>query len=1114
MGNRQGVPVCAAVCALALALVPGMAAHEGDRAAGAGKPRPSTLEDLYGDTGNTFQGALGFVNMQGKSTAAQGGFGHAIDDMVIEWREFTLEPDSTDCAAGSCATMLLDTDRAFVGEGIFTLRVLDQSPYGFACAGGSGAGHVCFPADPSHAVGSTCPGGSCVAATNDCNGNGLFFEPDDGNPATPFTGDDGDCDDSGTPDVVVLVKSEAEPLGELVFANQTFPGVYEGRFVATALGDSPAPPARSGVLFLAQTGNNNPTISAQYFDANDGTGDICENTIVQATQGVVSDGIVVFFDQTCPVVVQGFDFVDNGDGDDFLDTRETGTFKVLLNNKCPYPLNNCILRITTNSSDIACIQNPVVAIPRLECAGPAPCALPNDTLQESPPILITAGQGLWECNDAGATPCESTADCPATSSCVQNTDNPPVAQFTVTMRCDEIDALEIPQDFSMTLDININYNTANQTTWSEGFENSNGADLSDGGTEFVAENNDLGIPGNTLAEGLANGQGWRCQYTDPDWENSNSSGNEVETNCFPAHTLAHSQKIYWRIDGQNIPENLVDAGRAKSGVRSMYFGVYDQIAVQNGLPCLTTPEGTVEGVRTSDPIYLGVNPPPVLSWWHQVSLMDSRRENVPAGFGSERGIVQLQFADANDDPLGDWVKLVPTKNKYDQQAFPNFFNCQFDPIDDGTTEDDFFDPTDPLRTYGPSSTCFGTAPGFGTDLTWGCIGDTDGTFNTDNVCNGDAGSVVASDKPSWPPNPLDLSGTWLESRVDLAQHKGRRVRLRYLVAGTKARAENYELTFKFNPDERDDGWWIDDVTINSALTVPATFSADPAPNAGLPSCGVPCISATANVTVASEPPTCDAGGNGSALGLPCKNDAVCAAVTAGAECRLPVNPPSVTLKAPGQPLELNALGADAPSIAQPCFDGGLQFRFEKNSQIVRDFTENPVLVDAPLADAVYDVTARCSSVPSCKQTRTIAVEVVCPSTGFVEFWPDLTPINDDEFDWQPISPATNRNPVIPELWQMRYGSLGDLKAGGDFSTSTLVAAQPGAVSSFDTSALPPDPNPQVGRYFIFARDDNPSPSGRAFGCNEAFGWTSGGAAERDDSGTSGNRDSNSTLPPP
>ena len=35
-------------------------------------------------------------------------FGQSIDDMVVEWREVTLEPDATDCAAGSCASVALD----------------------------------------------------------------------------------------------------------------------------------------------------------------------------------------------------------------------------------------------------------------------------------------------------------------------------------------------------------------------------------------------------------------------------------------------------------------------------------------------------------------------------------------------------------------------------------------------------------------------------------------------------------------------------------------------------------------------------------------------------------------------------------------------------------------------------------------------------------------------------------------------------------------------------------------------------------------------------------------------------------------------------------------------
>ena len=58
-----------------------------------------TLEDILGNSGNRFQGAIGFQNREAQAyTEAASGFGVAVDDVVMTWREFTLEEDRTNCA--------------------------------------------------------------------------------------------------------------------------------------------------------------------------------------------------------------------------------------------------------------------------------------------------------------------------------------------------------------------------------------------------------------------------------------------------------------------------------------------------------------------------------------------------------------------------------------------------------------------------------------------------------------------------------------------------------------------------------------------------------------------------------------------------------------------------------------------------------------------------------------------------------------------------------------------------------------------------------------------------------------------------------------------------------
>jgi len=181
----------------------------------------------------------------------------------------------------------------------------------------------------------------------------------------------------------------------------------------------------------------------------------------------------------------------------------------------------------------------------------------------------------------------------------------------------------------------------------------------------------------------------------------------------------------------------------------------------------------------------------------------------------ERGTVDLEYReyDAASQPVGGWTRLEPFQNKYDTQAYDFFFNCMFDPVDDGNTEDDFFDPTDPERRLGPSSTCH---PLF----TYSCMGDTDEPFTVDHLCNATV-----------PPGPSDAgslgTGTWIQSKVDLEPLEGRRIKLRFLASAIKATAETHEALFEsVNPGDYDNGWWIDDVTIDTTLANPATLVVD------------------------------------------------------------------------------------------------------------------------------------------------------------------------------------------------------------------------------------------------------------------------------------------------
>jgi hypothetical protein len=220
--------------------------------------------------------------------------------------------------------------------------------------------------------------------------------------------------------------------------------------------------------------------------------------------------------------------------------------------------------------------------------------------------------------------------------------------------------------------------------------------------------------------------------------------------------------------------------------------------------------------------------------------------------------------------------VIPYQNSYKSQGTDIFAQCMFDPIDDGNDEDDFFDPGDPLRRLGPSSTCF---PAF--VFAW--AGDTFSDFSEANLGEAEGGTTPGSPAlrgfDSDGGGPIVPQGSWVEARVDLSQFRGQRIRVRYLVSAIKVGTfVTIEDLFSWNPIGADDGWWIDDVSISNTLTTAATLAADTANKVHTNECGDLCGVVTANLVVT---PT--------------------------------------SIGAPGQPIELDA----STSTATYCVDGAL-----------------------------------------------------------------------------------------------------------------------------------------------------------------------------------------------
>ena len=811
--------------------------------------RFNTLEDLYGDTGEFFQGSIGLWNFEAgpADPAPPIGYGMGVDDVVVEWREFSLVQDTTDCGTGGeCAVVDVLSNNTFEGSTLVTVTVLEKTP----------------------------------DAVNDCDRDGT---PDGTN----------DCDGDGTPDVVVLVTSNIEFLGEIAYANATgTANEYKVDVPISAKYDSP------GVLFVAQQGVDLPVITATYDDNDDGTGSICQNDVDPAAWGRVQSNTTVFLNVGNLVVIST-QLTDNGDDDGYADTNETVDMVITVQNKSTQNLTGLGARMSSNDPKIDCVLQAFVNIGDL--AGRA-TTTSTAAFQFRVADVDRTASGFTDLDDFSS-------------------------KFQILFSADQFDGTAAPVELTLDLDLDSAGGGA-QTTFFESFEGGLGA------FEVVNMDQTLGT--------LTAVDGYRCQYSDPDWSRSNSYGQI--TDCYLTANQAHADAVYWQV---TTPSDI-DGGRAYSGTNSLYMGIFGPAADEH-----TTPMAVLESTNLIDPVNLGTlaggQAPPELSFKHQADLLDFRTVNAPDNEGPARAVVHLQLANQAGAPVGNWLKLQPYLNVYDQQGVDNFFNCTFDPIDDGSTEDVFFDPTDPERRLGPSSTC---KPEF----TYGYQGETFSPFSESALGSAEGPGLKGS---------AGL-GTWVESKFNLQRFAGRRARIRFLNTDLKAGTfETWEAIFSFNPSPGDDGWWIDDVTITNALTSPATVTSDTKAN-NLAGCGNACNTIT---------PAID------------------------------LDPAGGSLPAPGQVIELDGLA----SVADRCLNGVLQYRYwidgdgnnvggDPADTLLRNWTDNTAIVAAPVLTTTYVMDVRCSTATTCVGTTATTVAVNCPSSGNLGF-PTVTAPDKTTMSW-------------------------------------------------------------------------------------------------------------------
>ncbi len=688
---------------------------------------------------------------------------------------------------------------------------------------------------------------------------------------------------------------------------------------------------------------------------------------------------------------------DNGDHDGFADPYETVNVFLTLRNVSDTPRSGVHVAITTDDPRVDCVLTSAAAFGSLGA---------RETREGTVPVSFRV---------AGVA--RSTVEEELT------------ATFDVLIWGDDFDRLTRPQQVTVDLDLNVSGGLL-PTSYTEGFEGA-------GFGTFTTQSLDVG------RESLAASDGHRCQYNDPDFANSNSYGRAT---CFLGGGTPAQNGYDWHVHGLGSP----DGGRAYLGNNALHWGVHVGAASND-----TSRVRQLDAIRSFLPVNLGWNGvTSELSFKHQVGLVDTDYASGPEGFAVDRGVVQIQLANSAGQGVGNWRKISPYENLYAFGVADNYTNCQFDPTDDGNTEDDYFDPADPDRRLGPSSTC---APEF--------VFSREGTIFFSSTFD-PAAITRSTDGPG-----LQGSrgpGTWVQTKFALDRWRGRRVRLRFLVTSLEIPfcGDTWVscVSFSPTPSPADDGWYIDDVRISNTLTGPATVTVDTADRSALPGCPAACSSLSASLAAV---PT--------------------------------------SSSVPGEPILLDASGSTADSCP-----GGFLYAFwhdrddngvlgDPLDKVLRSWTADPILAVAPYYTRRYAVEVVCSSPGSCtKSAADVRVTVPClvPEFNSLRLRKWFCPGENCQFQVSWDAPAAV---------DLVRGDLDALRAsGGDFQ-GTVVACENDSFYEVSYAGTPTDPDLVPGKGFYYlAREAGPN-----YACSSSWGTESPSELP----GAGGDRDADLALDP-
>jgi len=688
----------------------------------------------------------------------------------------------------------------------------------------------------------------------------------------------------------------------------------------------------------------------------------------------------------------------NGDNDGYADADETLDMTLTLVNG-PVALTNLVVTLTTGDATVDCVNAPRVTIPSVAAGA---------TVTTPPFRFKVAGPGI-----------------------VNRTDLQQAlfANFDVKMRSDQFALLDREAKLALPLDQDVAGGTG-PTTFVEDFEVANGPS---GLGKFVLHSLDAGK--NTLAAS----DGYRCQYDDPDRPNPPPPN----PNCFLGFA-GQPDVNDWHLH-TTTSAIFGGVGRAYTGAKSLHWGVhgFDAAVDTTRLKQMDAVESIIINLQSS-------STHPELTFEHQISLPGGGTCacSVYEEEALDRAIVMVNALNANGTDGPFWERLEPYWNRYDYFGSDDYYgnDCRFDPIDDGNNEDSYYDPSDPSRLYGPSSTC---KP----QRVFSRAGDTDYRNTADPSKIG-----LAGDGPGLQ-GSINV-GTWVRPAFSLQKYAGRRIKIRLLATSFEVgETQTWNNFYGRDNVPYDDGWYVDDVRVTSTLTNAATIAPDVDAITPLPclSCGSINASLTATPNATAEP------GN------------------------------VVALDASGSTVDVCRMG---PPQYQFWVDGnGNGIAGDSGDTLIRDYSDISTTLAAPDATGQLAVIVGCPGEPLCdtdgSATGFAPITVNCPP-GITRSAFGQTIYLERQYPW-----LIEIHWEAPKAFNLIRGclsgcgfenpSLRDLGTFTDTIETCVASAEP-VNSVIDSTAGAPYPDYGHGYYYLVR--------GRVAACGAtAPGYTSNAASE-------------------